>query len=80
MICVISLLRFKTGISPPSRASPARFILRTILRLELTDAERLALLDSQRAGLGDMDFCIKVVDEMEVTRTGKFKVFVSDLE
>ncbi len=55
------------------------FILRVILRREPTDADRKALIKDLRIALGDMDFRIDVVDEMEVTRTGKFRIIVSDL-
>jgi phenylacetate-CoA ligase len=50
------------------------FILRVILWRDPNEVERQALLDALREGLGDMDFRIEVVDEMEVTRTGKFRV------
>ncbi len=55
------------------------FILRVILRREPSEEDKQAVIKDLRTALGDMDFRIDVVEEMEVTRTGKFRIIVSDL-
>jgi len=54
-------------------------ILRFEVSREPKEAERRAILDEMRRGLGKMDFRIEIVDGFELTRTGKFRVVISDL-
>ena len=55
-------------------------IIRVVVTREPSEKERQFLVDELRRGLGEMDFRIEVVDDIELTRTGKFRVVVSDLK
>ncbi len=55
------------------------FILRVQLRRKPSEEDRQAVIRDLRTALGDMDFRIEVTDEMMLTRTGKFRIIVSDL-
>ena len=54
-------------------------VLRLVVHREPTAVEREELLTELRRGLGEMDYRIEIVDRLEETRTGKFRVVVSDL-
>lgn len=54
-------------------------ILRLEVHREPTAAERQTILDELLQGLGEMDFRLEIVDSIELTRTGKFRVVISDL-
>jgi len=54
-------------------------IIRVVVTREPSEAEKHVLIEELRRGLGEMDFRIEVVDDIELTRTGKFRVVVSDM-
>jgi len=54
-------------------------ILRLMVSRKPTDRERQAITDALHEGLGKMDFRLEYVDKMEMTRTGKFRVIISDV-
>ena len=54
-------------------------IVRVMVHREPTSEECEDLIGELRRGLGEMDIRLEVVDEMETTRTGKFRVIISDI-
>ncbi len=54
-------------------------ILRLQVQRDPNEAERQIVLDALERGLGTMDFRLEFVDEMVLTRTGKFRVIISDV-
>jgi len=56
-----------------------RLVLRVVINREPTATERETLFTALQKGLGEMDFQLEIMDDLELTRTGKFRVIVSDV-
>ncbi len=56
-----------------------QLVLRVVVNREPNATERETLFTALRKGLGEMDFQLEILDDLELTRTGKFRVVVSDV-
>jgi phenylacetate-CoA ligase len=61
------------------QSSEGSLTVRMEVSREPSAAEREALLGELRRGLGDMEIALEVVDQVELTANGKFRVVICDL-